>query len=45
MCPRTLELLGRAVHLDVNPLLGMDEIDETVAGLNKVLRSAARMPR
>jgi 8-amino-3,8-dideoxy-alpha-D-manno-octulosonate transaminase len=39
MCPRTLDLLGRAVHLDVNPLLGMDEIEETLEGLNKVLHA------
>lgn len=37
MCPRTLDLLGRAVHLNVNPLLGMGEIEETLAGLTKVL--------
>jgi dTDP-4-amino-4,6-dideoxygalactose transaminase len=40
MCPRTLDLCGRAVHLDVNPLLDMDEIEETLAGLNRVLRAA-----
>jgi dTDP-4-amino-4,6-dideoxygalactose transaminase len=42
MCPRTLDLLGRAVHLNVNPLLDMGEIEETLEGLNKVLRAAAR---
>ena len=41
MCPRTLELLGRAVHMDVNPLLSGNDIEETIIGLNKVLRSAA----
>jgi hypothetical protein len=34
-------LLGRAVHLDVNPLFTEDDIAETVVGLNKVLNSLA----
>jgi hypothetical protein len=38
MCPQTLELLGRAVHLDINPLLTETDIDEAIIGLNKVLR-------
>ena len=42
MCPRTLELVGRAVHLDVNPLLDMGEIEETLAGLHKVFGAVAR---
>jgi dTDP-4-amino-4,6-dideoxygalactose transaminase len=37
MSPRTLDLLSRAVHLDVNPLLTEEDIDETISGLNKVL--------
>jgi len=41
MCPHTLDLLSRAVHLDVNPLLTEEDIEETVVGLNKVLRSFA----
>jgi len=41
MCPRTLELLGRAIHLDVNPLFTDEDIAETILGLNKVLRSVA----
>ena len=41
MCPRTLDLLGRAVHLDVNPLFTDDDIAETVVGLNKVLNALA----
>jgi dTDP-4-amino-4,6-dideoxygalactose transaminase len=41
MCPHTLELLERAVHLDVNPLVTEEDIEETIAGLNKVLRSVA----
>lgn len=41
MCPRTLDLLGRAVHLDVNPLFTDEDIAETVIGLNKVLNALA----
>jgi 8-amino-3,8-dideoxy-alpha-D-manno-octulosonate transaminase len=41
MCPRTLDLLGRAVHLNVNPLFTDDDIAETVVGLNKVLNALA----
>ncbi len=41
MCPRSLELLGRAVHLDVSPLLTNEDVEETVEGLNKVLNALA----
>jgi 8-amino-3,8-dideoxy-alpha-D-manno-octulosonate transaminase len=41
MCPQTLDLLGRAVHLDVNPLYTDDDVAETVAGVNKVLNALA----
>jgi 8-amino-3,8-dideoxy-alpha-D-manno-octulosonate transaminase len=41
MCPRTLDLLGRAVHLNVNPLFTDEDIAETVTGLNKVLHALA----
>jgi hypothetical protein len=41
MCPRTLDLLGRAVHMDVNPLLTNEDIEETIEGLNKVLDALA----
>jgi dTDP-4-amino-4,6-dideoxygalactose transaminase len=41
MCPRTLDLLSRAVHLNVNPLFTEQDIEETIIGLNKVLRSVA----
>ena len=37
MCPRSLDLLGRAVHLDVSPLLTNEDVEETVEGLNRVL--------
>jgi dTDP-4-amino-4,6-dideoxygalactose transaminase len=40
-CPRTLDLLSRAVHLDVNPLLSSTEIEEMIVGLNRVLAALA----
>ncbi|MCX7669238.1 MAG: DegT/DnrJ/EryC1/StrS family aminotransferase, partial [Anaerolineae bacterium] len=36
-CPRTLDLLGRAVHLDISPLLTNEDIEETIEGINRVL--------
>ena len=41
MCPRTLDLLGRAVHLDVSPLLTNEDVEETVEGINRVLDALA----
>lgn len=41
MCPRSLELLGRAVHLDVNPMTSNEDLEETVEGLNRVLNVLA----
>jgi 8-amino-3,8-dideoxy-alpha-D-manno-octulosonate transaminase len=41
MCPRSLELLGRAVSMDVNPLSTNEDIEETVEGLNRVLDQLA----
>lgn len=41
MCPRTLDLLGRAVHLDVSPLLKNEDVEETIEGLNRVLNALA----
>jgi 8-amino-3,8-dideoxy-alpha-D-manno-octulosonate transaminase len=41
MCPRSLDLLGRAIHLDVNPLLTNEDVEETVEGLNRVLNAYA----
>lgn len=41
MCPRSLELLGRAVHLDCSPLLTNEDVEETIEGLNKVLSALA----
>ncbi len=37
MCPRTLDLLRRAVHVDVPPQLTPVDVDETVLALRKVL--------
>jgi len=36
-----LDLLGRAIHLDVNPLLTNEDVEETVEGLNRVLNAYA----
>lgn len=41
MCPRSLDLLGRAVHLDVSPLLTNDDVEETLEGANRVLEALA----
>ena len=41
MCPRTLDLLGRAVHLHVSPLLTNEDIEETLEGVNRVLNAVA----
>lgn len=41
MCPRSLDRLSRAVHLDVSPLLTNEDVEETIEGLNKVLNALA----
>jgi dTDP-4-amino-4,6-dideoxygalactose transaminase len=41
MCPRSLDLLGRAVHLNVSPLLTNEDVEETIEGLNRVLHVLA----
>ena len=41
MCPRSLDLLGRSVHLDVSPLLTNEDVEETIEGLNRVLEALA----
>ena len=41
MCPRTLDLLGRAVQLNVSPLLTNEDIEETLEGVNRVLNALA----
>ena len=40
MCPRTLDLLGRAVHLDVSPDLSDQNVAEIVEAVDKVLSAA-----
>jgi 8-amino-3,8-dideoxy-alpha-D-manno-octulosonate transaminase len=37
MCPRSLELLGRAVHLDVSPDMSDANVEELAIAVNKVL--------
>lgn len=37
LCPRTLDLLQRAVHIDISPDLSNTQLEEMADGLNKVL--------
>ncbi len=37
MCPRTLDLLGRAVHVDISPDLSSAQMEEMAAAFYKVL--------
>lgn len=39
MCPRSLDWLARAVHIDVSPLLTNEDLEETVEGFHRVLTS------
>jgi 8-amino-3,8-dideoxy-alpha-D-manno-octulosonate transaminase len=39
MCPRTLDLLGRAIHLDVSPSLTNTNLEELCEALEKALRT------
>lgn len=41
MCSRSLDLLGRAVHLDISPLLTNEDIEETIDGATRVLEALA----
>ena len=36
MCPNTLNLLSRTVHMDVSPLLTEEDIDSIIEGVHKV---------
>lgn len=38
-CPRTLDLLGRAVHIDISPELDNTTIEEMTEGVHKVLNA------
>ena len=37
MCPKSLDLLGRAVHLDINPEMSGQNLEELAEAVNKVL--------
>lgn len=39
MCPRSLDLLGRALHIDVSPDLSETQAAQVTEALNKVLRA------
>jgi 8-amino-3,8-dideoxy-alpha-D-manno-octulosonate transaminase len=39
MCPRTLDLLSRAVHIDVSPELSNDQVEEVCEALEKVFET------
>jgi dTDP-4-amino-4,6-dideoxygalactose transaminase len=39
MCPRTLDLLSRAVHIDVSPELSSENLEELADALNKALEA------
>ena len=41
MCQRSLDLLSRAVHLDVNPLLSNEDVEEVIDGVGRVLNALA----
>jgi 8-amino-3,8-dideoxy-alpha-D-manno-octulosonate transaminase len=36
MCPRTLDLLGRAAHIDVSPLLSDEDVEQIITAIHKV---------
>lgn len=36
MCPRTLDLLGRASHINVSPLFTDEDVAQTIAAISKV---------
>jgi len=38
MCPTTLSLLSRTVHMDISPLLTEDDVDSIIEGIHKVAR-------
>jgi dTDP-4-amino-4,6-dideoxygalactose transaminase len=37
-CPRSLDILSRAIHLDISPDLSSENIEELAEAINKVLR-------
>jgi hypothetical protein len=38
MCPRTLDLLGRSVHIEINPHYREEDCQAIAGGINKVLQ-------
>lgn len=41
MCPRSLDLLGRAVVMNVDPSMNNSDVEETIDGVTKVLEALA----
>ena len=41
MCPQSLDLLGRAVRIQVNPFLDNNAVEETIEGIERVLNVLA----
>ena len=41
VCPNTLDLLGRAIHLNINPLSTNQDIEDTIEGFTKVISQLA----
>ena len=41
MCPRSLDYLGRSVHLHISPMLSNEDMEETIEGVNRVLDTLA----
>lgn len=39
MCPRTLDLLSRTIHINVSPLLTAEDCDSIALGVNKVIKA------
>ena len=42
-CPRTLDLLGRSIHVDVSPLCDEQDLDEIALAFEKVAARGARL--
>jgi hypothetical protein len=38
MCPRTLDLLGRSIHIEINHNYSDEDCNGIALGINKVLR-------
>ena len=41
MCAHSLDLLSRAVHLNISPLLSNEDVEETIEGVTRVLSALA----